>query len=332
MTLKACLKSMRLRTLPLSWSGVILGAATAYGKFNPGCMPAAGASWAGWPTFGFLLLTTALLQILSNLSNELGDTLHGTDTDDRQGMHYSLQDGDMTVPQMKRLIPAVAVLCCVSGLLMVWLSFGTLFAVEPICLLALGAAAVWAAVKYTIGKNPYGYRGLGDIFVFIFFGLVSVFGGYYVCSHDLTDLSVLIPASAIGCFSVGVLNVNNIRDMKSDAATRTTVAIRLGPVAARAYQTVLIVLGWALLILYTALTSGSGVPRDALPSGSSLQPVLLRWVFLMALPLFGLHLAGVWKRSDKALDPMLPLLVMSTFLTVLLLSAGLLLPAVLLLQ
>lgn len=303
MKLKACIRSMRLRTLPLSESGVLLGAAIALRRFDP-----------GWPTVVLLILTTALLQILSNLSNELGDTLHGTDSDDRQGMRYSLQDGDMTIPQMKKMIAATAALCCVSGLLMIYFSFGTLLALEPLCLLALGAAAVCAAVRYTLGRNPYGYRGLGDIFVFIFFGLVSVFGGYYVCSHDLRDLLVLIPAAGVGCFSVAVLNVNNIRDMKTDAATRTTIAIRLGPVAARSYQTVLIVLGWALLILYTALTSGYGA-----------QPVLLRWMFLLALPLFGLHLAGVWKRSDKALDPMLPLLVMSTFLTVLLMSAGLLL-------
>lgn len=302
MTLKACLKSMRLRTLPLSESGVLLGMAIAMGKGSVDVCTAV-----------FLVLTTALLQILSNLSNELGDTLHGTDSSDRQGIHYSLQDGDMTVKQMKRLILATAVLCCASGLLMVYFSFRTLLAAEPLCLLALGAAAVWAAVKYTLGKNPYGYRGLGDIFVFLFFGLVSVFGGYYVCSHDLTDLMVLIPAAGIGCFSIGVLNVNNIRDMKSDAATRTTVAIKMGSRGARIYQTVLILCGWAALILYTALTS-------CVSGQSACCPV--RWMFLVTLPLFVLHLVGVWRRRDKALDPMLPLLVMSTFLTVLLLAAG----------
>ena len=161
MTVKACLKSMRLRTLPLSLAGIICGIALSSSIAAPG---------AG--TITALILTTAFLQILSNLSNELGDTLHGTDTAERQGIRYSIQEGEMTVPQMKRLIAVIAALCCLCGLIMVRCSFGTLLAVEPVCLLALGAAAIWAAMKYTLGDNPYGYRGLGDIFVFIFFVII----------------------------------------------------------------------------------------------------------------------------------------------------------------
>ena len=287
---------MRLRTLPLSEAGVVLGMLLALQK--------AGISFL---TGMFLILTTALLQILSNLSNELGDTLHGTDTDERQGIRYSLQDGEMTVPQMKRLIATVCCLCCVSGLLMIWFSFASLFDAAPIALVALGIAANWAAINYTLGSRPYGYRGLGDIFVFIFFGIVSVGGSYFVCSHELDGI-ILLPAAAIGFFSVAVLNVNNIRDMKTDMATRTTIAIKMGEKRARIYQTVLVSLGWLLMILFTALTAHS----------------LKAWIYVITIPLFALHLRGVWTRRDRELDSMLPLLVMSTFLTSLLLGFGLL--------
>ena len=293
MNIKACLKSMRLRTLPLSESGVLLGMFIAMKNGHVGVLTAI-----------FLVLTTALLQIVSNLSNELGDTLQGTDTDERQGIRYSLQDGEMTIPQMKRLIGLMVALCCLSGLVMIFASFGTFLQWEPVALILLGAAAIAAAMRYTLGSNPYGYRGLGDIFVFIFFGLVSVCGGYYVCSHDISNLMVLLPACGIGCFSVGVLNVNNIRDMKSDAATRTTVAIKMGARKARIYHTVLIVAGWACLLAFTALCSSGWTS----------------WIYCITIVLYVLHLRGVWTREDRALDPMLPMLVMSTFATVLLMG------------
>jgi len=291
MTLKACLKSMRLRTLPLSLSGVVLGMAIAMSHHS-----------VSVGTAVLLLATTALLQVLSNLSNELGDTLHGTDTAERQGIHYSIQDGEMTVGQMKTLIAAVAVACALCGAAMTGVSFGTLWGVEPVLLLLLGAAAMAAAVRYTLGRNPYGYRGLGDLFVFIFFGLVAVIGSHYVCAHTLGDWRIVLPAAAIGCFSVGVLNVNNIRDMPTDAATRTTVALRLGGHRARVYQTALVVCGWVLMAAYTLLATQGWTP----------------WLYVAALPLYVLHLHGVWHRDGRALDPMLPLLVMSTFLLALL--------------
>lgn len=278
---------MRLRTLPLSLSGITVGTALA------SC-----TAQVEVPVAIALFFTTAFLQILSNLSNELGDTLHGTDTAERQGIRYSLQDGGMTVPQMKKLIAVIAALCCLSGAAMILLSFKTVFAVEPLCLFALGAAAIWAAMRYTLGSHPYGYRGLGDVFVFIFFGLVAVIGAGYVCSHTVQILWIL-PAAALGCWSIGVLNVNNIRDMKTDAATRTTVALKLGLNRARIYQTALIASGWILMLSFNLLTAS--------------EPA--QWLYFITLPLYALHLRGVWCRTDRALDPMLPLLVMSTFVT-----------------
>lgn len=295
MTLKASIKSMRLRTLPLSLSGVILGVTLAADKTDV-------SPW----TAALIFLTTVCLQILSNLSNELGDTLSGTDSADRQGPKYALGSGDMTIGDIKKLILMFIGLCVISGLAMIQVSFGSLFKTESICLEALGAAAIVGAMKYTLGKNPYGYRGLGDVFVFIFFGLVSVLGGYYVAARELPPLIMLLPASAIGCFSVGVLNVNNIRDMKTDAVNRVTVAIKLGMKGARIYQTVLIVAGWILMPVFCAI-------YDSAPG---------HFLFLITLPLYIKHLQGVWTRSERALDPMLPMLVISTFFLSILAGAG----------
>ena len=287
---------MRLRTLPLSLSGIVMGVMLAAADYRIDAL-----------TVVFLALTTVFLQILSNLSNELGDALHGTDsTAERQGMHYSIMDGEMSIKEMKRLIGVIVALCCIFGLLMIRFSFGTLIDTGPLTFVLLGAAAIWAAMHYTLGRDPYGYRGLGDLFVFLFFGVATVCGGYFLCSHEFPSWIILLPAAAIGCFSVGVLNVNNIRDMQTDAATRTTVAIKLGGRRARIYQTVLIVLGWAAMRAYCSMRFFS----------------IWHYLFVLTLPLFVLHLMGVWTRDGRALDPMLPLLVMSSFLFSLLAGLG----------
>ncbi len=286
---------MRLRTLPLSLAGVILGVALAADSVKV-------SLW----TALLIFLTTVCLQILSNLSNELGDTLSGTDSADRQGPQYALGSGELTIGDIKRLIVVFVGLCVISGLAMIQVSFGSIFKIESLCLEALGAAAIAGAIKYTLGKNPYGYRGLGDVSVFIFFGLVSVLGGYYVAARELPSPLMLLPASAIGCFSVGVLNINNIRDMKTDAMNRVTVAIRLGMKRARIYQTILIVIGWALMLTFCAV-------HDFAPG---------HFLFILTLPLYIKHLHGAWTLSERALDPMLPILVISTFFLSILAGAG----------
>ena len=289
------IQSMRLRTLPLSLAGVLLGTLLAVADYKVKGL-----------TVLFLVLTTICLQILSNLSNELGDVLHGTDTADRQGPQYGLNGGGMSVKDMKRLIGLFVVLCVIFGLAMIKVSFGRIFSMDGLCLVLLGFAAISGAMKYTLGRNPYGYRGLGDVFVFLFFGLVAVLGSYFVVSHAMPSWLLLLPASGIGLFSIGVLNVNNIRDMKTDAPNRTTVALMLGLRRARIYQTVLIVLGWACMIGYCLLRF--------------LDP--WHYLFVITLPLYILHLKGVWTREERALDPMLPLLVLSTFALALLMGFG----------
>ncbi len=296
MNVKAAVRSMRLRTLPLSMAGVLLGILLAVADWKVDIWTAV-----------LIVLTTVSLQILSNLSNELGDVLKGTDTAERQGPEYGLNSGAITIPQMKVLIGVFVGLCIVFGTVMTWKAFGTLLDITPILVLMLGAAAIAGAMKYTLGRNPYGYRAKGDIYVFLFFGLVAVLGAYFVCTAGVgLHWKLLLPASGIGFFSVGVLNVNNTRDMETDRATRTTVAIKLGERNAKIYQTVLIGLGWACLIAYCLLC----------------WPSWWHWMWVITLPLYILHLRGVWTRSGKALDPMLPLLVMSTFLLSILMGVG----------
>ena len=294
MTAKAVIRSMRLRTLPLSTAGIVLG-----------IMLACSGHRVAWHVILLTILTTISLQILSNMSNELGDWLSGVDGTGREGPKYGIESGALTEDEMRSCIRIMVLVCCILGLGMIRASFGTILRVESECLVVLGAAAIWAAMHYTLGKHPYGYMGLGDIFVFIFFGLVPVSGGYYVCSHQI-DLWTLMPGTAIGLFSVGVLNVNNMRDMKSDAANRVTVPLKLGEKRAKVYHTILITTGWLLMILFTIVTSNRW----------------LAYLYILTLPLYIKHLTEVWKRSGRELDPMLPMLVLSTFIFSLLAGTG----------
>lgn len=284
---KYIVKSMRLRTLPLSLAGIVLGLFLGIAD-----------DFASAATIIFALLTTVCLQILSNLSNELGDFKSGTDADSDTGRpDYTLQSGLLTVKDFRRLIIAAILCCCIFGTLMIFCSYGTLLGTQPVALLLLGAAAIVAAMRYTLGPKPYGYRGWGDLFVFIFFGLTSVMGGYFIVCHTLTWW-MLLPASAVGFFSIGVLNVNNIRDMASDAETRVTVPLKIGEHNAKIYHTILIFGGWLLLTLFLALHANSP----------------WQWLCFCLLPLYIKHLHGVWTLTGRQLDNMLPLLVMSTFL------------------
>ncbi len=285
---------MRLRTLPLSTAGIALGLMLACHGYD-----------VPWYVILLTVMTTVSLQILSNLSNELGDWLSGVDGDDRNGPQYSMQEGGLTEDEMRSCIRIMVLVCMILGLGMIRASFKTIFCIESESLVVLGGLAIWAAMHYTLGKNPYGYRGLGDLFVFIFFGLVPVTGGHFVASHEI-DLWTLLPGAAIGLFSVGVLNVNNIRDMESDAANRITIPLRIGRKNAKIYHTILIILGWLLMLTFTILRT-----RGFLP-----------YLYVLTAPLYVKHLTGVWKLESRALDPMLPMLVISTFIFALLAGTG----------
>ena len=267
---------MRLRTLPLSLAGVVCGGLLAQGEHGDN----------GW-AFALVLLTACALQVLSNLSNEMGDHLSGVDSEGREGPNYSMTDGGLTVKQMWRAINGTVVACCVIGLAMVLVSG------SPWWVLLLGAAAIWAATHYTLGKKPYGYIGLGDLFVFIFFGLVSVLGSYFVVAHTIDlKLWLLLPAVGVGLLSVAVLNVNNIRDMQSDEGIRKTIPLRIGERGARIYQTALVVLG---VVCFGWCEEN------------------VAFCVLPTAPFFLWHIIGVWRRKGRQLDKMLPLLVITTF-------------------
>lgn len=282
--IKAWIGSFRLRTLPLSLSGVILGSfiSELYGKFNLTiCI--------------YALLTTVFLQVLSNLSNDLGDSLKGTDNDSRQGPTRAMQTNLITKREMIGMIVVFILLSAFSGILLIYNSFDNLFNKDGIYMLVLGGLAIIAAIKYTLGKHAYGYIGLGDIFVFIFFGLASVFGTFYLYT-GIFDPIILMPASSIGLLSIGVLNLNNIRDIENDKVCgKITIPVRIGERRAKNYHYFLIGMSGVLMILYV-LFIGS------------------EYFYLLLLPYSSLikHLAQVKKLSGRALDGQLKVLSLNT--------------------
>ena len=254
------------------------------------------------------LLTAILLQILSNLANDLGDHQHGTDNAARVGPTRAVQSGAITPTQMKRAMIICGLLAFVSGGALITVALG--FTVKTLLFLTIGLLAMGAAVKYTFGKNPYGYAGLGDISVFLFFGIVGVCGTFFLHVQGMA-WPVLLPATALGLLSAGVLNVNNMRDIHNDAASgKRTLVVRLGAANARIYHTILVVGGILGLVGFVLLADLGWT----------------MWLFLLLVPGFIIHLKHVWTTSDpRALDPQLKVLAMGTFVTALLFSVGIIL-------
>jgi 1,4-dihydroxy-2-naphthoate octaprenyltransferase len=281
------IQSLRLRTLPLSVSGIILGTGLAWREM--GCQPSA----VSIQIFVLAILTTLSLQILSNLSNELGDALKGTDQEQHGREAYGLQAGKITERQMKGMIWLFLGLCVVFGILLIYSAFGTLFCIQSLGFLLLGAFAIVGAVKYTLGKHSYGYIGLGDLGVFLFFGLLSTVGGYYLQVQNLTA-EIFWCGAAIGLPCVGVLNLNNIRDMQNDRAHgKRTFASLLGERGGRVYQTLLLVGCLAIFCVYG------------------------HWWVLCIIPVWGWHLRYVWSHTEK-LDKQMPVLMFSTLIVAIL--------------
>lgn len=236
------LKAFRLRTLPLALSSTILGSFLGYAedKFK-------------WGVFVFGSLTTLFLQVLSNLANDYGDARKGTDNEQRIGPLRVTQTGLVTQKQIKWMIGLFVLLSLVSGSLLIWsglkdgnmLLYGLFF--------VLGFSAIFAAIKYTIGKRPYGYVGLGDIMVFIYFGILGVAGTYFLHTQSF-HLTILLPASSVGLFSVGVLNLNNMRDRENDALNgKNTLVVRMGSSWAKGYHVVLLLTAFLLAAAYTMI-------------------------------------------------------------------------------
>ncbi|MFL9835972.1 1,4-dihydroxy-2-naphthoate polyprenyltransferase [Flavobacterium sp. ST-75] len=291
---KAWFEAARLRTLPLSVSGILVGSFYAFSQ-----------GMVNWSIFGFALLTTLGLQILSNFANDYGDGVKGTDNENRIGPQRAIQSGAITVKAMKKGIIVTSLLTLAAAITLIYLSFGKENLVYSLFFFFLGLAAIAAAIKYTVGKSAYGYRGLGDLFVFIFFGLVSVLGCYFLFSKEL-DILILLPAISIGLLSVAVLNLNNMRDQVSDAMSgKNTLVVKLGPKRAKIYHYFIILTALFLTLLFAILYN--------------FKPV--QYLFLLAYIPFLLHIKTVSKNTvPRELDPELKKVALGTFLLSVLLS------------
>jgi 1,4-dihydroxy-2-naphthoate octaprenyltransferase len=296
---RSWLQAARLRTLPLASAGVLTGTALAayVGAFR-------------LDLFIWALLTALLLQVLSNFANDLGDSQHGADSSHRRGPQRAVQSGAISRRAMWRAVILTGLAAFGSGIYLLYLAFfsGT----NPnyrafFTLLGIGLLAIIAAINYTMGKRPYGYLGLGDLSVWLFFGLIAVGGTYFLFTGRLHGV-IWGAAAAIGFWSVGVLNLNNMRDMESDRlAGKYSLPVRMGYAAARRYHAFLIVGGMLGMLLSAVMLPES--PQQ--------------FIFLLTYPLFIIHLKKVWNTPEPShLDPFLKQLALSTFLCALLFTVG----------
>ncbi|MDY0972786.1 1,4-dihydroxy-2-naphthoate polyprenyltransferase [Siccibacter turicensis] len=291
---QAWLESLRPRTLPLAFASVVVGSALAFwqGVFDPLIALLA-------------LLTAGLLQILSNLANDYGDAVKGSDKPDRIGPLRGMQKGVITQAQMKRALIVTVVLICLSGLALVAVACRT--PADFLGFLLLGLLAIIAAITYTVGTRPYGYMGLGDVSVLLFFGWLSVIGTWYLQAHTLIA-AVFLPATACGLLAAAVLNINNLRDIESDRLNgKNTLAVRLGPVMARRYHAGLLAATLVCFALFNLIW---------------LQ-TLWGWLFLLSTPVLLRQARYVLREtSPLAMRPMLERTVKGALLANLLFCVG----------
>jgi 1,4-dihydroxy-2-naphthoate octaprenyltransferase len=295
----AWLTAFRLRTLPLSFSSIILGSLLAYhnGHFETAVLI-------------FALLTTLFLQILSNLANDYGDTVHGVDNHQRVGPMRTVQSGSISLAQMKSAIILFTLLSLASGIWLLIKGTKGLELSSGLILLVIGILAIAAAIKYTVGKKPYGYIGLGDFAVFLFFGLTGVIGTYYLHAHQIDALEFL-PAMSVGLFSTGVLNLNNLRDRDNDCLSgKITMVVRLGIDKARIYHALLLSLAIVFAFMYTLLNyEGPG-----------------QFLYILSFPFFFQSIRAVYKNKEPGkLDPELKRLSLATLLFAVTFGVGLIL-------
>lgn len=292
--MKNWIQAARLRTLPLSVSGIIVG--SAYAQYTESFR---------WDIFLLALLTTLGLQVLSNFANDYGDGIKGTDNDSRIGPVRAIQTGAISVKQMKKGIVITSILTFLIAVLLIYISFGKENFFYSVLFLVLGLASIAAALKYTMGTSAYGYRGLGDVFVFVFFGLLSVLGSYFLYAQRL-DWALLLPACAIGLLSTGVLNLNNMRDEISDkAAHKNTLVVKMGGKNAKKYHATITTLALILLVVFAVVIHLSWS----------------KYYFMLTFIPVLLHLHRVSTYEDpKQYDPELKQLALSTFLISVVLS------------
>jgi 1,4-dihydroxy-2-naphthoate octaprenyltransferase len=290
------ISAMRLRTLPLSVSGIILASFLA--EYN---------GFFNWKICILSICTTLSFQILSNLANDYGDGVKGTDNEDRIGPERAIQSGEISPESMFNAIKINVLICIILATMLIFSAFRAKYIILALTFFILGTASIIAAMKYTIGKHAYGYRGLGDIFVFIFFGLVSVIGCYVLYAKQIDDVTIL-PAISIGLLSTAVLNLNNMRDFQSDKkSSKITLAIMLGEKNMKIYH-------YSLIIIAIILSSLFGILYYTSP---------YNFIYVIMYIPFMMHLVKLTKNKDlKLLDPELKKVALSTFLLAILMGLG----------
>lgn len=246
--MKHWIQAARLRTLPLSLSGIIIGSAYAY--------------YQGFSDYRILVLaflTTLGLQILSNYANDYGDGVKGTDAN-RIGEKRMVAAGVITAKQMKKAVIGITIITFLLALLLIYTAFGKENFALSLIFILLGIGSIGAAIKYTVGSNAYGYNGLGDLFVFLFFGLVSVIGSNFLFTK-MIDWKLFLPATTIGLLSVAVLNLNNMRDIQNDKiAGKMTLVVKMGLAKAKSYHQTLLVIASLSFLTFNLLTNTSFIP------------------------------------------------------------------------
>lgn len=298
------MKAARPRTLLLSFSGVLLGGALSLtASRSEFCENVADlvASRNERLVILFAALTAMLLQVLSNLANDYGDFKKGVDGTKRVGPQREMQSGAITEKEMKRGLILTVLLCLFSGALLLLATFiAHRRMIDVYVFSALGVAAILAALFYTLGKHPYGYRGLGDLFCFLFFGWAAVAGTYYLAAPCF-DFSVLLPASAMGFLSNAVLNINNMRDYENDKASgKNSLVVKLGLRRAFNYHCLLIGGAFVCLTVFLIIKKAP----------------IYHYAFWLLSPLFIKDLVAIKKTEPEALDPFLGRQVAHSFLLV----------------
>ena len=295
--MKHWIQAARLRTLPLSVSGIIVGSFYAMSQ-----------SMFNWKIVIFALSTTLGLQILSNFANDYGDGIKGTDNEDRVGPKRAIQSGVITPAAMKRALVITSILTLISAILLIYVAFKDHNLGFSLFYLGLGILAIASAIRYTVGNSAYGYRGYGDLFVFLFFGLVSTLGIYFMFAKEM-DWFLVLPATAIGFLSVAVLNLNNMRDEASDRkSNKNTLVVKMGGEKAKVYHYFLVISAMILVLEFSYFKDFN----------------IDQYIYVLAfIPLIK-HLVTVYKnKNPKELDPELKKVALSTFALSVLLSLSL---------
>ncbi|CAM3479165.1 1,4-dihydroxy-2-naphthoate octaprenyltransferase [Elizabethkingia occulta] len=298
------IKAARLRTLPLSLSGIILGSLIAKWKLN-----SVGESWDVW-VFVLALVVTLLYQVLSNYANDYGDGVKGTDKKRvGEAEARAVASGKITAKQMRNAVILFSVLSLAFTVLLLYKAFFPGHIQAFYVFIGLGIACIFAAIGYTVGKRPYGYMGLGDVFVFIFFGLVSVMGSYYLFTKTF-DWQMILPATAVGLFSVAVLNLNNMRDIESDAESgKHTLALKMGFKKAMIYEIILLQLPLILILTYMMVYE--------------IRSYYAYIFIILFLPLMALRRRIMETKEPRNLDPYLKQVAIMCFAMSLLTGIGL---------